>query len=1280
MQPGTGTVVVPNQRLASGCWLPVVQPWSPTALRAMPTVPHHATHHNTPCSTRALVPSVSRSKPRLVISTLPPALACPTRSFAWAAAALLSTCATACKALVVGMRAFAIKPSDPVARHVPHLDTATARETLLQQLTQPEPLVSLAKAVHAAAAATDPAAATCDAHRPPPTSMHPAILEVLQLRSRQFINLKLPRPSDFAAFASAATAAPPSPALPCHGASHLGLLAWSARLAQDVAWLVRQDLVSYKEAEETMEIMRGMGAPLPRDVEQAESRYVSARGLVAALETSSVLEALTKALRLLPPLPGGVDDGGNGGGSCDAGCVLVPGVGCGRADAAELVCAVCSLGSCCHSLGVLLGEVCGGEGALRHEPLGLRLAAVLMFPDTQMFMTALLERAVRDVEAMDEEGRREAGSFWDTGVAQLLDHLQMSRLLEEAMVGSVPPEQLEGVEQLSVRGAQGQGQQRQQQRAPGVGRELAHATLLCGPLTVWTCMVRMRFWDRDALFAAIKSSSLSPSAKRALEMRFEFVQSSLLAMQDTCRALRATCLLYRHHPHLRARPPCGAVQRLWVLRVPMPVVYGCSVHLKRADAGPTRPRTAPLLTALDAEPAMALDLIKSVEGAMYLPVALEAAAWGLAAACDIGLQERAVAASAATAAAAGGTEVVPEWSWVAKSLVAGLWAAVGAVDVQKEGVGRLAEGVAGGLARARLLRSLDTFVRLYGDAAFGPAVDRWHVMAGLCSAVRALCALAQLPLLMAPGAEAPSWFGTLHDLPLVQRTNEGAQQKQVGDLCGLLLSMGKWATALVSGLEAAEGAGGQQQRQRQQQQQQQQQEGYRRHMLVAHALDELVGGLVVAVDRAARLAGEMEEAAAAAAASGDAATGSDTASCSTDQQQRKPPAEPDPTETGSQPPGIAAAAAAAAAASLRGCVVFACRAACWAASPRLEAACRVLRELPEGGRWPEVRPDDADSSASPAEVRIPGLPSGARLVRNPMLSPRKRSYPSLQVPVSYPTRGAYLQGAANTLSTTAGWLGCPLGAWLGEWRQLLPARPMQLLEGGCKFVAVVAGEVGTGRGPQGAAPKEEHLRLLVQGVAALHGVLVGLATHGDNATVEKVSEWLADAAVGGSGSDAGGRKDGFELADLTQALEDAVGAAGKAGGPGVRELRRSAAALSLLLQVLEGAGGQVAELRRVAQQVRAAGGAEGSSGGGGGGAAQRVWGREQAEAAAGAAGEVWWPRACAYPECRNFSGATEAELKPKLCGGCGEARYCRPECQKLHWKAAHKQECKRRGG
>ena len=50
------------------------------------------------------------------------------------------------------------------------------------------------------------------------------------------------------------------------------------------------------------------------------------------------------------------------------------------------------------------------------------------------------------------------------------------------------------------------------------------------------------------------------------------------------------------------------------------------------------------------------------------------------------------------------------------------------------------------------------------------------------------------------------------------------------------------------------------------------------------------------------------------------------------------------------------------------------------------------------------------------------------------------------------------------------------------------------------------------------------------------------------------------------------------------------------------------------------------------------------------------------------------PMECHAPEC----GTVEAVYKDfQICGGCRRAKYCSVACQRAHWRAGHKEDCKR---
>ena len=83
----------------------------------------------------------------------------------------------------------------------------------------------------------------------------------------------------------------------------------------------------------------------------------------------------------------------------------------------------------------------------------------------------------------------------------------------------------------------------------------------------------------------------------------------------------------------------------------------------------------------------------------------------------------------------------------------------------------------------------------------------------------------------------------------------------------------------------------------------------------------------------------------------------------------------------------------------------------------------------------------------------------------------------------------------------------------------------------------------------------------------------------------------------------------------------------------------------------------------------AAGGGGGGHGGGGGGA-----GKSSSKKKKKAAAAVSSIRCCA--NCGAPEGSLPGILHHKPCGKCKITFYCGSECQRTHWKAGHKKNCK----
>ncbi len=199
-------------------------------------------------------------------------------------------------------------------------------------------------------------------------------------------------------------------------------------------------------------------------------------------------------------------------------------------------------------------------------------------------------------------------------------------------------------------------------------------------------------------------------------------------------------------------------------------------------------------------------------------------------------------------------------------------------------------------------------------------------------------------------------------------------------------------------------------------------------------------------------------------------------------------------------------------------------------------------------------------------------------------------------------------------------------------------------------LAELAGSVGTWQRRGGGNGNE--LAGLVDGLAR--------AASGEQRAAE---EEEAEMGMGVLGRAAGAR-DGGGVGGGSGVGEEAFREAARALVAELTRLFFGAEALPPSLQAQRGKA-QLGE--RQVEQGDANGGAEGGVDGRG-----EVWGWEGVLVEV----EVEAPRVCGNPECVNFEGDAEGALKFRRCGGCGAVRYCGADCQRAHWRAGHREECR----
>ncbi len=270
----------------------------------------------------------------------------------------------------------------------------------------------------------------------------------------------------------------------------------------------------------------------------------------------------------------------------------------------------------------------------------------------------------------------------------------------------------------------------------------------------------------------------------------------------------------------------------------------------------------------------------------------------------------------------------------------------------------------------------------------------------------------------------------------------------------------------------------------------------------------------------------------------------------------------------------------------------------------------------------------------------------------------------------------YLLGAVLRLSCHAV-LGPHVRRWLG--------RRLGELAGEAAVGAAAGGAGGISLQPVTAAAATASNQL--QGVPGPEGLTL---VHALAELVGSVDAWRQEAGVGGSdltglverlARAVSGEQRAAEAEERAgvgmRLLAEAGDGGGASGGSRVGEeaFREAARALAAeWTRLLFGAEALPPSLRAQQGKGQAAERQveQGHASGGVGGERQEgVYGEGALEV------DVEAPRVCGNPECVNFEGDAEGELKFRRCGGCGAVRYCGADCQRAHWRAGHREECKR---
>ncbi len=300
------------------------------------------------------------------------------------------------------------------------------------------------------------------------------------------------------------------------------------------------------------------------------------------------------------------------------------------------------------------------------------------------------------------------------------------------------------------------------------------------------------------------------------------------------------------------------------------------------------------------------------------------------------------------------------------------------------------------------------------------------------------------------------------------------------------------------------------------------------------------------------------------------------------------------------------------------------------------------------------------------------------------------------------------------------------------WRQLLAAQPQRLAAACCEVLAAAASagaKAGAGGDPDRYGPLTlvafvrlaqavgrsvlklaalEDLRPYVRAWLAPRAVAESMDEEGrrggggsgdgggdgGGATAVAAAAYSAELLAGGGAGWSEGVVDDEAMAVMVgsmpfyggllhrvrQAAATGSGAQGESGGDGDRAYDEAVAAAarqledrsSMLVSILLGQPGPES-MQGAREQLRRTRRQAGSGGGGVAGPKAALPPALGGDAIKAMCQRV---RVCGNPACGNFARCAEAQLTLQRCGGCVRVRYCGADCQRAHWRGAHKEECK----